>query len=134
MCTSNKPHPHAELMAQYAEDAKETDRPWERWIFLSKYGWLELGDHPTWNEGTQFKRKPRTININGYEVPEPVRSKPESGAEVFMVNLNNSQPVTVTFFIADVDTPALKHGLLHTTREAAELHAKALLSFTNSKG
>lgn len=24
-------HPHAELMAQYAQDALETDTPWERW-------------------------------------------------------------------------------------------------------
>lgn len=26
-------HPHAELMKQYAEDAMETDKPWERWEY-----------------------------------------------------------------------------------------------------
>lgn len=24
-------HVHAELMAEYAKDAMETDKPWERW-------------------------------------------------------------------------------------------------------
>lgn len=26
-----KGHPHAEKMAEFAQDARETDRPWERW-------------------------------------------------------------------------------------------------------
>lgn len=28
-----KPHPHALLMTLYAEDAKETEEPWERWEY-----------------------------------------------------------------------------------------------------
>ena len=30
-------HKHADLMLQYAEDAMETDRPWERWEWRRGY-------------------------------------------------------------------------------------------------
>jgi hypothetical protein len=31
--TAKTPHPHAQSMKLYAEDAAETDKPWERWEF-----------------------------------------------------------------------------------------------------
>jgi hypothetical protein len=31
--SNNMPHKHAKLMALYAEDAAETDKPWERWEY-----------------------------------------------------------------------------------------------------
>jgi hypothetical protein len=30
-------------------------------------------EHPHWISNVDYRRKPRTININGIEVPEPVR-------------------------------------------------------------
>ena len=55
-------HRHAELMALYAQDALETDRPWERWEFRPKSRWLPflLGDHPLWEEECEYRRKPKT--------------------------------------------------------------------------
>lgn len=65
---STKAHPHAESMKLYAEDAAETDKPWERWEFRrpgSKRGncWVSftgLGDqpHPSWSDGCEYRRKP----------------------------------------------------------------------------
>ena len=37
-------HKHAELMMQYAQDAMETDKPWERWEVFIKDSWRDLGE------------------------------------------------------------------------------------------
>lgn len=53
-------HPHAELMALYAKDAAETDKPWERWECFdpSLKDWRSLGSHPTWALTIEYRRKP----------------------------------------------------------------------------
>lgn len=55
-------HPHAELMMQYAQDAMETDKPWERWQFLDGFDgqWKdgESGVSPAWFLHIQYRRKP----------------------------------------------------------------------------
>ena len=68
-------HKHAALMAQYAQDAAETDRPWERWQVYIMGGWRNWDIPFTFYPESEYRRKPRTININGYEVPEPVRKE-----------------------------------------------------------
>ena len=48
-CSSVKdePHPHAASMKLYAEDAAETDKPWERWEAGTQVGpWLKLSRNP----------------------------------------------------------------------------------------
>jgi hypothetical protein len=75
--------------------------------------------------------KPKTININGYEVPEPLREEPEEGticyyafvgAEPYKFNYRPHNESNVIW---------LKRGMLHDSLQAAELHKKALLSFTD---
>ena len=53
-------HPHAELMAQYAQDALETDKPWERWEFkrLIDEFWQDCVEHPAWTINFEYRRKP----------------------------------------------------------------------------
>jgi hypothetical protein len=77
-----------------------------------------------------WKIKPRTININGYEVPEPMRVKPEEGEVYYVVCLPDISVTNYTFYNGHPETRWLSQGLLHKTREAAELHLEALLSFT----
>lgn len=52
-------HIHAELMAQYAQDAMETDKPHERWQF--KTGEIEWSNYahgnPSWDIHYQYRRK-----------------------------------------------------------------------------
>jgi hypothetical protein len=51
-------HKHAELMAEYAKDAFETDKPWERWEFSEMHRrWSICPDHPCWTPTTQYRRK-----------------------------------------------------------------------------
>lgn len=68
-------HIHAAVMAEYAKDALETDKPWERWEFsCDDQEYVSLDTHPSWLKYTKYRRKPKVILINGYEVPEPCRT------------------------------------------------------------
>lgn len=57
-------HLHAELMKQYAEDAMETDRPWERW--QSKHNdtsdWRDSHGSLSWFTDYQYRRKPESYS------------------------------------------------------------------------
>lgn len=56
-------HKHAAAMLQYAQDATETDKPWERWEFLHDWGeWVSvLAAHPQWDLDTDYRRKPNPV-------------------------------------------------------------------------
>lgn len=77
-----------------------------------------------------WKIKPRTININGYEVPEPTRVKPKHGEPYYIVYLTDAKVHSFNFTDTTSEDRWFRQGLLHKTKEAAELHLKALLSFT----
>lgn len=136
-------HVHAELMLEYAQDALISKTPWEVWQELIYHNdgsntkeWVDCGYHPGWVDEVEYRRKPKTININGYEVPEPIRDlpnlgKPGSSETVWIPSLTEypsfamgvGNSYTKVFF---------DRGLCHLTKESAELHAKALLSFTTT--
>jgi len=129
-------HKHAELMALYAQDAMETDEPWERWQYLSTSGrWTDLDHHPIWNQSQCYRRRPRTININGHAVPEPVRHALAERDHYYFVDfgslfVSNGANDSQWYEASGVSQFRLQSGIIHLTREAAEAHAKALLSFT----
>ncbi len=53
-------HPHAELMALYAEDARETAEPWLRWqegVGINK-SWHGCSYTPAWYPKRDYRRKP----------------------------------------------------------------------------
>ena len=127
-------HKHAELMKLYAEDAMETDKPWERWESKTPKGcdWFQLDDHPFWFVRQKYRRKPKTIRIGEYDVPEPVREPlkedqeyyyPAVGSESFSYRGQWENT-------GNVHHRLLGRGLVHLTREAASIHGKALASLT----
>ena len=125
-------------MLEYAQDAMETDKPWEKWEFFNSVDeeWLGLDSHPGWGPNSEYRRKTRTININGHEVPEPVREPLESGTMYYMPELSSNDSdlsVRLTWKCDDIDELWLKRGVIHLTKEAATAHAKALLSFTTKE-
>jgi hypothetical protein len=129
-------HKHAENMLAYAQDAMEIDKPWERWEYYSciQESWVPIHKSPLWDEGTEYRRKPRTININGFEVPEPVREPLEYGQEYYIPTIAGDLMVAALFAWYDNDHDRwLEKGIIHLTKEAAEIHAKALLSFTQTQ-
>lgn len=130
-------HPHAASMALYAQDAAETDKPWERWECRHPMfaGWRSVkAGNLGWDPEAEYRRKPRTIQIGEFDVPEPLREAPAIGATAWYVTLNDIKTFEPLVHYANDSffQRALERGLLHATREAAELHAKALLSFTQS--
>ena len=123
-------HIHAAAMAEYAKDATETDMPWERWEF-SKTGrdYDSLHEHPSWNPDIKYRRKPKVILINGYEVPEPCREPLRSGQKFWIVNPFRG-PEWFTWDGSKEDFHALKNGFVLLTEEAAEKHFNARKIFT----
>lgn len=81
-----------------------------------------------------YRIKPKVININGFEVPEPYRAAPSDYTQVFipLTTSTDSYVVAQWDFRNDAKNhnELLRLGMLHKTREAAELHVKALRSFT----
>ena len=123
-------HIHAAAMAEYAKDAAETDMPWERWEF-SKTGrdYDSLHEHPSWNPDIKYRSKPKTILINGHEVPEPCRTPLKDGEKYWVPS--TIRGATSTHWQDDgIDNHYLKNGFIHLTKEAAEKHFDALKSFT----
>jgi hypothetical protein len=128
-------HKHAENMLAFAQDAMETETPWERWEHYCciHEAWVPIHNSPLWSELSQYRRKPRTININGIEVPEPVREPLERGTTYYMpcIQPYSAKETNETEWLNDeCDHCWLKAGIIHLTEEAAATHTKALLSFT----
>jgi hypothetical protein len=80
--------------------------------------------------------KPRTININGFEVPEPCRKPLEVRTTYYYFDVFISARCCVNdcqWEGDEIDNKLLDMGIIHLTEEAAIQHAKALLSFTEVK-
>jgi hypothetical protein len=124
-------HKHAVLMAEYAKDAAEHVQPWELWQCSLTGVWSGVIEHPKWALDTEYRRKPRTITINGIEVPEPLRVAPPSGTIYYVaMPCNANSYVDWTWFDDRSDIAALAQGMAHATRDAAEIHGNALNGFT----
>lgn len=87
-------HKHAELMAQYAQDAMTTNKPWELWEIISspRLGWMPLICSPMWLEGNQYRRKPKTNEQLACELLEKAHAELEAhSAEICEPNVDHIQ-------------------------------------------
>ena len=76
----------------------------------------------------------RTIRTGEFDVPEPERDPLEVGQTYYTLMFSSGLPVIDYNWVGDTtDFRFLDRGLVHLTKEAAELHAKALLSFTTKE-
>lgn len=128
-------HPHAELMAQYAEDAKTCTEPWKLWQkrVAPQDAWVNCTLHPVWTKGMEYRRRPRTIKIGDREVPEPLREAPADGTKYWVLHLLCSSPKhAISFKWTDHENDRLwlASGLVHLTAEAATAHAEALIALS----
>lgn len=122
-------HIHAELMMQYVEDARETDRPWERWEFLSPTrGWSELMRHPFWGTAVKYRRKSRTHMVNGIEVPAPLNSRPKVNSVYWIADPSEiDYTMDYVWNCCNFDKLTLERGLVYATKEAAVANAMAMI-------
>ena len=78
--------------------------------------------------GRRYRIKPRTITVNGFEVPEPMREAPVVGVEYYLVDVSNDRMAAAYLWRNHTaDKCWLSRGICHYTKEAAIAHAKAML-------
>ena len=126
---------HADLIALYAQDAAECSEPWLRWQYLSECTnqWIDAVDLVAFHPKIKYRRKPKTVSINGIEVPEPVREPLEDGQEYWLADTSTSNASMTRGCVwrgDGYDYKWLAAGLIHLSEEAAQTHIDALLSFT----
>lgn len=92
------------------------------------YSWNIDGEFASGSDGDLIMQE-EFIDINGHKVSKP--NKPKVGTEYFLVSLDSSDLCQrFTWTNEKMDNRWLKRGIIHSTKEAAIAHAKALLSFT----
>jgi len=105
-----------------------------QWAGVGCENWQDLKDKDWVAFDTRclkFRIAPKTININGHEVPEPCREKLKYGTEYFYPNIGYSMSYpSDTWVDHPIDYARSINGLVHLTKEAAIKHAEALISFT----
>ena len=128
-------HKHAELMMQYAKDAMETPRPWERWQYQTESMqegdvWSNCFPNPSFDVRYKYRRKPKMISVtleSGEVVswPEPQRTELEYGDAYFYVDVDGSVMVE-EWDCLEWDERTLADGWVHLTEDAAKQHTAAL--------
>ena len=89
----------------------------------------------TFIHGIAFSIKPKMTLVNGFEVPEPIRVKPNNGDNIFVASIDNiSFCFESTWINHEVDCLRLSRCVCHSTKEAAIAHAKAMLNIDPNGG
>ena len=122
-------HKHAALMLQYAKDAAETDKPWERWEFNTDGDtWIELIKNPSWLEDRKYRRKPQVIKVGRHEFPKPIHERPRKGDVYWYVDMRQGEHCVCSTYWHhyDEDYGRLNKYVCHLTEAAAQTHADVL--------
>ncbi len=126
---------HAENMALFAKDASDMTEPWLRWDIKNGMGcWKSCTHMPTWARDSEYRRKPRTITINGFTIVAPIRRELNRGDEYFVPRMHHQRDVLSHKWRArDSDYHRLYRGLIHLTPENAKAHSIAVISLTKDE-
>ena len=123
-------HKHAESMRLYAEDAFQTTEPWVRWEFSEDGArWCQSTFDPTWSTVLQYRRKARTITVDGVELPAPETEAPAYGTKIYFVNPFNRSVVESRWNGDATDILTyLKNGQTFLHRDHAQQWADFIVS------
>ncbi|OAM26157.1 hypothetical protein A7P95_10685 [Eikenella longinqua] len=124
-------------MLQYAQDAAETDTPWERWETSeskTKIGdewvqdWEDLTENPDWHPDVGYRRKPQVTRVGRHEFPRPVSRGLSEMDKFYMViqRTDAFEAKRCVWASTKQDMDALEAGFIHLSREAAQAHADVL--------
>ena len=130
-------HKHAALMQQYAQDAAETDKPWERWELMDNTAdeFIVCRQHPSWNVNFEYRRKSQvtkvTVNGKRLEFPRPLQTVPSVGTKLYYPDTLGGrhalfEPVGPIRVDEGFGIEWMEQGIYHLTREAAQAHADVL--------
>ena len=130
---TNKKHSYANVL-RWVADGEQVQREDDL------IGWFDLPHSESvlreviggFHNPDSYRVKPATILINGHEVPEPLQKHPAELTTVYWPELDALGTTNRSEYYRESKRyrALFARGLLHLTREAAEQHAIALLSFT----
>ena len=124
-------HPHAENMKLYAENAAVMKSLGNCGNLSTTVGGVIVYITQSGIKRSNTAANPGQSTSMVFEVPKPLRDAPNDGETCYIVNLTENIAYCViwcgTFSLCQ---QWLKSGIIHRTKEAAEIHLKALLSFT----
>lgn len=124
-------HPYAHILRAIADGETIQLKAVDAWIDKDHATVLALISSGRYTQ-EGIRVKPRTIEINGCAVPEPLRVEPEHGDIVYAVDLlAGKSTVSFAWTGSDKDRVLLQRGVLHLTKEACRAHAHALISFSS---
>lgn len=125
---------HAEVIAQYAEEAKTNAEPWLR-IQLRMNGtteWRNAKVPPAFVENYEYRMRPKpTICIEGLRLPAPETTAPPHNTKFWVVNPFSPDEHSTGVFEdrwlgTTGDRIRLKRGVVYLNRTDAECVAAAL--------
>ena len=123
-------HVHAELMAEYAKDATKSKEPWKDWEMTDSFdttSWISCTGHPGWISVLNYRRKPKTVTINGIVVSKGL-TEANYDTLVYIPALHlHAKYIAIRF--EDTYQRSLELGLVHATKEDAIAMADAMLAF-----
>ena len=97
---------------------------WEELIDENYFGALISGADKLYS----FRIAPRTILVNGVEVPAPEKVGPEIGTQYYLPSPSKGSRYSAEFWeAAEFDVCALEDGLVYLDKESAIARAKAML-------
>lgn len=126
-------HPHRENIIAYHACSPEAKKRWQSRL-CGQDEWIFIDTEPRWLEDYEYRIRPKLCKVtlqNGdvLEYPEPVREPLYFGDNYWAVYAND---VKNHNWINTNCLLALKAGLMHLTKEAAEQHL-AVLQAINSQ-
>ena len=127
----SEPHVHAASMKLYAEDAAETDKPWERWEVLAvgHQFWNTCVEGLYWHPSNSYRRKRKTRVVNGFSVPAPETKAPASNSLYYAALTNREYWISTGgyLWVGDkIDLRFLSRGLVFLNKDDAVANAKAM--------
>ena len=128
------PHPQADILRAIAdgeelEQAYDQEPKWRAVDSTTVLDWIT--NDPLKDYTPYFRIKPKVININGIEVPKPMRETPKDDVSFWLADPTNQTGVCeFKWHPCSTHKGWLEAGLCHPTKEAATIHANALRSFS----
>ena len=119
-------------MAEYAKDATKSKEPWKDWEMTDSFdttSWISCTGHPGWISVLNYRRKPKTVTINGIVVSKGL-TEANYDTLVYIPALHLHRKYIAICF-EDIYQRGLERGLVHATKEDAIAMADALLAFSH---
>lgn len=121
------PHPQADILRAIADGEDIEAFYAEEWFGITPMTALRY----IYDGSIPLRIKPKTININGIEVPEPMRETPKDDVSFWLADPTNQTGVCeFKWHPCSTHKGWLEAGFCHLTKEAATIHANALRSFS----